>query len=138
MTKVLELMAKTPICVLSTISADDIPQSAVVGFAECENYELIVGTSKESRKYKNILNNPNVSVVIGWDNKKTIQYEGLAEEITKDKLPYYQQIHFAKHPDAAEYKDDPSEVYILIKPRWIRYTDCNNFPWDIEVIRQFS
>ena len=58
--------------VLSTISADNIPQSAYVGFAVTTDLKIIFDTVSDSRKYKKIILNPNISLVIGWDKEQTI------------------------------------------------------------------
>lgn len=132
MKKIIDLLAASKFGVLSTISAENKPQSAVVGFTETEELELIIGTSRKSRKYQNILINPEVSMVIGWDENVTVQYEGLARVLMGEEISVYQKKHFAKQPSSKKHQDDPDEVYILITPTWVRYTDLNQHPWHIE------
>ncbi|MCL5970037.1 MAG: pyridoxamine 5'-phosphate oxidase family protein [Patescibacteria group bacterium] len=61
----MEFIKKNNLCVISTVGKDCKPQSAAMEFGETENLELIFDTYKDSRKYKNIQENKNVSVVIG-------------------------------------------------------------------------
>lgn len=53
-----------------------------------------------SRKYKNLKNNPKVAVAIGWEEKKTLQYEGEAEELEGKELEKFKEIYFKKNPSA--------------------------------------
>ncbi len=50
--KVLELMRQEKYCVLSTVNATGQPESAFVAISENEKFELMIGTSKNSRKFK--------------------------------------------------------------------------------------
>lgn len=136
--KVLELMAKSELCVISSVGPDGGPQSAVVGFSENKELQLMIATSNESRKYRNMLADERVSVVIGWDDRITIQYEGLARQLTGDDLVSRQAVHFAKQPRAERFKDLPTEVYFSIEPTYIRYTDTTVSPWLAEEIKDFA
>lgn len=129
---ILDFIRKHDICVLSTVNARSEPQSAVVGFSINDRFELTIGSSSNSRKFQNIQHTPKVSVVIGWDDGITVQYEGVANVPSGDELLRYQNEHFARVPDAEKYKDDPSERYIVVKPKWLRYTDCNTEPWEVK------
>lgn len=69
--------------VISTVSTKSTPESAVVYFSHDENLNLYFTTRSTSRKYKNIVENPNVSFVIYTENPpQTIQIEGVATRIT--------------------------------------------------------
>lgn len=116
---------------LSTINSDDKPESAIVGFGQTDDFQIVFGTKDTSRKYKNLLNNPNVSVIIGWDHAGTVQYEGVARMLEGDEIETYTEVHFAKHPNSRQYKDHPNEVYFLIEPKWLRFTEVAYDPWRI-------
>jgi pyridoxine/pyridoxamine 5'-phosphate oxidase len=75
---IFKFMNSQPRMVLSTLSAEGIMRSAVVGFGQTEKFELIFGTHSNTVKAQNILQNSNVSAVIGFDHNGTIQYEGNA------------------------------------------------------------
>lgn len=120
---------------ISTVNSAGTPESAVVGFGQTDNFELIFGTSRLSRKTKNILQNDNVSAVIGWDDKGTVQFEGKARMLAYDEITKYVEPYFQKSPKARKYKDDPDECYFLISPKWIRFTELSTFPWPITEIK---
>ena len=69
------------LAVLSSISAvDGKPQSALVGIAVTPNFEIVFDTLQSSRKYRNLIQNPAVSFVIGCAGEITVQFEGAARE----------------------------------------------------------
>ncbi len=123
------------IAVLSTVTHDFLPQSAVVGISETENLELIFGTANDSRKYQNLKNNPRVSLVIGWDQGKTVQYEGEAVELTGEERDEAINIHLSKTSSAAKYLSKPQEAIFKIVPKWIRYSDVSTDPWDVKELK---
>ncbi|HEY4326463.1 MAG TPA: pyridoxamine 5'-phosphate oxidase family protein [Mucilaginibacter sp.] len=114
------------LAVISTISKEQKAESALVGFAVSENLEIIFDTVKTSRKHRNILQNPQVAVVIGWDNETTVQYEGIATELAGEEAVRFKEIYFAVYPDGRERAETwPGLVYFKITPNWIRYSNFN-------------
>jgi len=128
---ILEVMKKTDIAVISTFG-EVSPESAVVNFAETENFELIFDTFLYSRKSRNIQKNPNVSFAIGWNDKITIQYEGVVRKLEGDEVVTYKELFFRKCPYALRRVNEIDLTYFIVKPRWIRYTDLNQHPWDVK------
>lgn len=115
--------------VIATIG-DDFPESAVVEFGN-ENFTLVFDTNKASRKYRNLTRNPKCSVVIGWDENKTLQYDGIVSEIKDDELLHYKSVYFEKNPEAQKWEKDKNIAYFKIEPAWVRFTDLNHDPWAI-------
>ena len=131
----LEFMRGYDLCVLSTVNTKGNPESALVGFSESDTFELLVGTTNSSRKYANIIANPNVSVAIGWNEGICVQYEGIARVLTQGKeLERRLQNHFVKLPGAQQYRNQVEQCYIVLKPKWLRYTDTNQSPRYIQEI----
>lgn len=122
--------------IVSSVNTDGRPESALVGIAVSEQLEIIFDTVKLSRKYNNMLNTPSVSVVIGWDNETTVQYEGEAEILSSDtSSDHYREIYYSAWPDGRERaKTWPGLVHIKVAPKWIRYSNFNE-PVTIEEIR---
>jgi general stress protein 26 len=122
--------------VVSSINADGKSESALVGIAVSEQLEIIFDTVISSRKYKNITANPFVSLVIGWDNERTVQYEGEAELLSDDaSSEHYREIYYTIWPDGrARAATWPGLVHIKVAPKWIRYSNFNE-PVSIEEIR---
>ncbi len=131
---VLELLRKTKLAVISTVG-EDAPESAVLEFAETEDLELIFDTLSSSRKYRNLQKNHNASFVIGWDDNLTVQYEGIVQELLSEELERYKQIYFKKNPKAKRWEHVEGIRYFKVTPRWIRYSDLNQHPWDIKEIK---
>ena len=128
--KILEFVKKSTLTVISTVDVQsNKPESAVIAFAEMENLELVFGTSNKTRKYRNLQTNQNVSFVIGWDpNTGTVQYEGVAKELSKEELPAYSAIMAAKNPRAVKFINREDQRYFLVKPTWIRILDKTKSP----------
>ena len=107
-------------CIISTTDTNGKPESAFVAFSENEKLEIMIGTSKGSRKYKNIVRNPHVALVFGFDGKQTLQYEGKARVLSDEERKQRLEKHFEKQPSAAKYEADPKQVYLIIEPTWLR------------------
>jgi general stress protein 26 len=121
--------------VVSSISQDGSPQSALVGIATSPELEIIFDTVKSSRKYPNLIERPRCSVVIGWSGEQTLQYEGIAEEPTGAALQRYQEVYFAVWPDGLARLSWPGIAYFVVHPRWIRYSDFDQNPPAIRELR---
>jgi general stress protein 26 len=111
--------------VLSSINSGGTPESALVGIAVCNNLNIVFDTLNSSRKYRNILLKPQVSMVIGWDDETSVQFEGEAEILGDDVASdNFRQIYFTAWPDGRERAETwPGLVHIKIKPKWIRYSN---------------
>lgn len=132
---ILNFVRKHKLAVLSTVTPDNKSQSAVLEFGETDDLELIFDMFKSSRKYKNLLKNKNVSVVIGWDNNITVQYEGIAEEVMGEKSEKYKKMYWNKNPEAKRWEKKEGITYFKVIPKWIRYSDLNKNPWYIVEIK---
>ena len=127
-------MARCRYGVVSSISADSTPQSALVGIATTPELEIIFDTVKSSRKYANLIRNSSCSFVVGWDGEQTIQFEGVALELQGDELRKYQEAYFAIWPDGPARMSWPGIAYFVVRPRWIRFSDFDQRPPLIEEI----
>lgn len=131
--KILEVMSKNKHCVISTVGPNGSSQSALVGFSVNDDLEIVFGTNSYTRKYKNILRNPNVSLVISLEEKKlSVQYEGRAEQLRGDELISRVGLHYDNGGAAIERLKDPSQVYFKIVPKWVRFVDANVKPLHFE------
>ncbi len=128
---ILNFVKHHKIAVISTVNTKGNPQSAVVEFGETNSLELIFDTFSNSRKYINLKQNPNVSFVIGWDEDKTVQYEGKALELSDKELLKYQKIYFAKNPRARKWQNVEGIKFFKVLPKWIRYSDVSSSPWKV-------
>lgn len=121
--------------VLSTVSVDNAPQSAYVAIAVTPDLKIIFDTVSDSRKYKNILIHSAISLVIGWDNEQTVQYEGTAKIPDSSELEKL-LIYFTAFPDGKIRKDTFKNIgYVCVEPKWIRYSDFNDTTSTIEEMK---
>lgn len=113
--------------VVSTVSAEGAPESAVVGIAVTRELDVIFDTVKTSRKYRNLIANPASAVAV-WTGEKTAQYEGIAREPEGAERDRYREIYFGAFPDGRERLSWPGLTHIVIRPKWIRYSDFDARP----------
>ena len=122
------LSSNQPLGVISTLNAAGLPQSASIYYIHNSQLDIFFVTRSESRKYKNIINNPHVAFVITSQNPpKTIQLEGVASEVTdaQEQIEYFDKL-VAK---ATEYTSVPpvsqlvtgEMVFMKITPKWMRF-----------------
>ena len=127
-TKILEFIKKQRLMVLSTIDGTK-SESAVVAFAQTNDLEIIFGTFSTYRKYKNLQTNKNVSLVIGWEEDGiSVQYEGVAEEVTGEERDKCREIQLNKIPESKKFANLEQQRYFKISPKWIRYSDFSTDP----------
>ena len=119
--------------VVSSVNKAGHPESALVAFSENEKLEIVFATSKNSRKVKNILLSPNVSVVIGLGDEHltSVQLEGVARVVSLKSAGDYAKTHYDKHPVLLQHKDEIGECFVVITPVWIRYTNYSVLPVEI-------
>jgi pyridoxine/pyridoxamine 5'-phosphate oxidase len=129
--KVVEFFAACDLAVVSYLSPEGTPQSAVVAAAMTPDLEIVFDTVASSRKYRNLKDRPQCSIVV-WKGEVTVQYEGIAEEVADD---IYKEAYFAKLPDGRDRLKWPGIAYFVVRPKWIRYSDFDARP---PMIEEFS
>ena|ERR1700741_3004521 len=124
-----DFVSKYKHAVLSTVTGNNLPESALVGFIATPEMKLFFDTVDGSRKYHNLKRNPHISFVIGWDGDKTLQYEGIAKIPTGLELEKLQENYFKIFPDGIERMKTWSDIaYFVVEPKWIRYSDFGSSP----------
>jgi pyridoxine/pyridoxamine 5'-phosphate oxidase len=121
----LGFLCKHRLAVVSTVSPDGDPQSAVVGIAVTRDLEIIFDTLSTTRKCQNLRKHPRISAVVGWDQEMTVQLEGVADEPSGADLDALKESYFAVYPDGRDRQTWAGITYFRIKPTWIRYSDFN-------------
>ena len=114
--------------VVSTIHESGAPQSAVVGIAVTPLVEIVFDTLSTSRKYDNIARDKRVSAVIGWDDERTLQIEGVADVPEYNELERLKAVYFEAWPESRAHAAWPGIAYVRIRPRWLRFSDYNLNP----------
>jgi nitroimidazol reductase NimA-like FMN-containing flavoprotein (pyridoxamine 5'-phosphate oxidase superfamily) len=115
--------------VLGTLAPSGEPQAALVGYAVTPDLEILFDTLQTTRKYRNMAANPRVSFTVGntvgRGDERTVQYEGVAEELAGEQLQRLRPVYFATWPEGVERVEWPHITWFVIRPRWIRYSDFN-------------
>lgn len=117
-----------PLGVLSTVSTNGVPHATTVYYVFDETLSLYVLMREDSKKYQNILNNPNVAFVVTQENPpKTLQFEGTAHIVTD---PHEENEFFSKLVSIATEKSAIPPVsqthggkiiFVKLSPRWVRF-----------------
>lgn len=121
-----DFISHSKYAVLATVNEDNEPEAATVGIAVSEDLHIIFDTLDTSRKFRNLLSNPKVALVITI-GEETVQYEGQASLHTPaGDTDAMLGIYLAAFPDGRKRQSDPSTVYFTVKPGWIRFSSFAN------------
>ncbi len=120
--------------VISTLGAEG-PQSALVGIAATPDLALIFDTVESSRKFANLKRYPACSFVVGWEDERTLQYEGFAERVESRADNPALAAYFAAWPDGVDRLNWAGIAHFVVRPLWLRYSDFDATPPRIEVWR---
>ncbi len=119
-----QFLQQHKLAVIATTTPTGQPEAAVIGIAVTEELEVVFDTLNSSRKYQNIVQNPKVALVIGWDAETTVQLEGEAVELNGPEAEKYKEAYFAVYPDGRERAANwPGLVHFVVKPKWVRYSE---------------
>ncbi len=120
--KLYDFIAAQRFAVVATISASGVPEAALVGIAVTPDLELIFETTDATRKHGNLRRDPHISLVIGWADQRTLQYEGVADEPMGTELERLKTTFFSTWPELRGHEGWPGLTYFRVKPRWIRFS----------------
>ena len=107
------------------------PQSAVVGIAVSDDFEIVFDTIEDSRKARNLRRQAHIAFVLGGlapNDERTVQYEGLADEPRGTERARLTDLYFGVFPDGRDRQTWPGLIYIRATPRWLRYSDYSQNP----------
>lgn len=127
--KIHDYIHSCPLAVISTIDVSNKhSQSALIAFTENGQLELYFMTFVDSRKYINLQNDQNVSIVIGF-GYITIQYEGVVHELKEEVIAEALYAFSNKEtPCTPDFLSNPRARFFKIMPKWIRYSDYSICP----------
>lgn len=118
-----DFMAAQQFAVVASVSPVGAPEAALVQIAVTPDLEVIFETTDATRKYTNLRRNPRISLVIGWNDQRTVQYEGVADEPAGSELEKLKVIFFSAWPQLHSHEGWPGLTYFRAKPRWIRFSN---------------
>jgi pyridoxine/pyridoxamine 5'-phosphate oxidase len=108
------------------------PQAAVVGYGVSDELEIVFDTLDATRKYKNLVRNPRVALVIEWDQQRTLQLEGLVDFPHGQELERIRDVYFVAYPDGRDRLSWPGIAHARVVLGWGRYSDFSVEPPRIE------
>jgi pyridoxine/pyridoxamine 5'-phosphate oxidase len=120
--------------VVSTVDQSGAPESALMGFALTQAKEVVFDTLSTSRKAVNLARNPAAALVIGWDDNISLQIEGMARRPVGDDLARAKAAYFGEWPDGRARENWPNIAYVVVRPKWIRYSNYSGAP----VVEEFT
>ena len=133
--KILSLFKRNEFGVLATNSESGSPESAVMAFSETDDLCIVFGSFKDTRKNKNIAKDPHVSVVIGYENSTSVQFEGVATAVEGGEREILEEAHCQKNDGSQMFRNDLRQEYFKVVPTWIRYSNFSVDPqevWEID------
>jgi pyridoxine/pyridoxamine 5'-phosphate oxidase len=120
--------------VVSTVNESGAPEAALMGFALTQAKEVVFDTLSTSRKAVNLARNPAAALVIGWDESVSLQIEGVARRPVGEDLASAKAAYFGQWPDGRAREDWPNIAYVVVQPKWIRYSNYSGAP----VVEEFT
>ena len=130
----LEFLRSHRYAVQSSTHSTGAPQSAVVGFAISDNFEIVFDTLATSRKAHNLRHHSPIAFVIGGllpNDERTVQYEGIADEPTGTDRTRLTDLYYTVFPDGQERLKWSGLIYLRAAPIWLRYSNFNQDPPEI-------
>ena len=126
--EMLRLTRKNCYAALATSTPDGRPQVAPLRYVVTDDFELVMGTLRTSRKYANLRRHPLVAVVV-WDYEASIQLEGTFREVDGAEQDRLRELFTAELPrEAALRAGRPNHFFFTITPHWARYSDFTDEP----------
>ena len=132
--EVFDIARRKRFVVVSTVDESGAPEAALMGFALTQGNEVVFDTLSTSRKAVNLALNPKAALVIGWDDNISLQIEGLARRPTGDGLASAKTAYFREWPDGRARENWPNIAYVVVRPKWIRYSNYSGAP----VVEEFT
>jgi len=111
--ELVSFMRRHRLAIEASVSAQTGPQAAVVGFVVSDAGEVFFDTLSSTRKCQNLRQDPRIALVIGWDDERTVQYEGIADEPRGAELARLKELYF---PAFVEYRTPPGVQGELAEP----------------------
>lgn len=127
----LEFIKRHRMAVQTSVSTSGGPQAALVAFVMGDGLEILFDTIQASRKVRNLRRDPRIAFVIGgWTpgDKRSVQYEGIADEPNGADLDRLKRVYFGRVPGGDDLESWTDLTYVRVRPRWIRFGDFNQTP----------
>lgn len=140
----MEYLRTQSIAVLATISSKGLPMASTLYFVVDGDFNFYFTTKMFTRKYQNLINNPNAALVVGTENEPvTVQIEGTVRLIT-DKSEIETVMNniikvFGKNRYVAplfQLAPEKNDIVVFkLTPNWIRWLDQRGDKADSEFVQ---
>src|SRR5882762_8613900 len=120
-TALLEFLRSRRYAVQSSLHPSGAPQSAIVGIAVSDAFEIVFDTLARSRKGENLRRRSDIAFVLGsleGKDERTVQYEGVADEPTGSERTRLTELYLSVFPDGRQRQEWPGLIYVRATPRW--------------------
>jgi general stress protein 26 len=126
--EIFEIAKSKRYLVVSTVNESGVAEAALMGFALTPANEVVFDTLSTNRKAVNLARNPAAALVIGWDDNISLQIEGIARRPVGEDLASAKAAYFREWPDGRARENWPNIAYIVVQPKWIRYSNYSGAP----------
>jgi len=128
---VLQFMKQNGLCVLATANKAGKTEAAVMAYVVKDSFTILMNTEPNTRKYAYLLENPQVSVVIGgWKDDPTIQIDGRARVLENVEAESAKIFMKSVCPELIDHLREAGK-FLEIKTKWVRYSDFSQNPPEI-------
>lgn len=119
----IDKILKTQIIAVLGTSKDDEPYSSLVAFVITDDLkELIFATMRQRLKYRNIIANPRVALMIDdrdisnsdFNDMTSITLIGTARDIRSDGREHYASLLLNRHPSLVDFVNSPECAVISV------------------------
>ena len=132
--ELLAFMRSHRLVVESSVHPEGGPQSAVVGVAVSDDFEIVFDTLEGSRKAESLRHHPEIAFVFAdltGKDERTVQCEGVVGQATAADLERLIDLYLEVFPDGRERQKWPGLIYVTTRLTWLRYADYNQNPVEI-------
>jgi general stress protein 26 len=126
--ELLTFLRRHRLAVQATTGPNGAPQAAVIGFAVSDALEIVFDTLDSTRKFHNLCADPRIALVIGWDDARCAQIEGVADVPVGAELERLKQCYFVAYPDGRDRLAWPGITHVRVRPTWVRFSDFTSEP----------
>ena len=125
-----KMILENKVCVMAT-AADGAPHCSLMSYAtdkECR--EIYMATLKDTKKYRNLIANPSVSLLIDTRDlgpkakTRALTITGIFQATENDKrITEIRETLLAKHPDLKDFFNNPDAKIVVIKATSLQLLD---------------
>ena len=109
--------------VVSTVNEAGAAEAALMGFALTQAKRSCSTLCRRAAKPSIWGAIPAAALVIGWDDNISLQIEGAARRPVSDDLVSAKEAYLSQWPDGRARENWPNIAYIVVRPKWIRYSN---------------